>query len=201
MKRGGASTPSGIMREIHSIATRKSEFVSDWLGLASRGTHDIVQCDFCALISPGHFEEFCLPDMERQCAMLDTSIFHLDGPDAVRHLDMILEVKDLDAIQWIPGAGRPGAKAWLPMLRRIQKSGKSVFIHAPPQDVEEILCALSPRGLMIQVEGRFDTLEQAERFISSARSWSRTRRQKKGIEFPGRIRYRPPLFTPPSSIG
>ena len=153
--------------EIRSIIARGSDFVGDWMGLFSRGKHDVAQCDFSALISPRHFEEFCLPDIEHQCQMLDTSVFHLDGLGAVRHVDALLEIEKLDAIQWVPGAGNPTAAAWLPMLRKIQSAGKSLYVSAPPEEVEAILEGLSPKGLMISVTGVFESLDEGERFIQS----------------------------------
>ncbi len=152
--------------EVRSIIARHSPWVADWMGLFATGDHDIVQCDFCALISPRHFAEFCLPDIQAQCRLLDTSIFHLDGPDAVKHLDALLEIRELDAIQWVPGAGKPPAVAWLPMLKRMQAAGKSLYISSPAADVEAILQALSPRGLMISVEDVFGSAEEAEAFIA-----------------------------------
>jgi len=144
---------------------RHSAWVGDWMGLFAQGDHDIVQCDFAALISPRHFEEFCLPDIQRQCRMLDASIFHLDGPDALRHLDALLKIKELDAIQWVPGAGKPPAIGWLPMLRKVQAAGKSLYITSPAADVAGILAELSPRGLMIVIDDVFESLDEANRFI------------------------------------
>ena len=97
--------------------------------------------------------------------LLDTSVFHLDGPGAVRHVDALLEIDALDAIQWVPGAGNPTAVAWLPMLRRIQSAGRSLYITAPAEEVAEILESLSPRGLMISVTGVFSSLNEGEQFI------------------------------------
>jgi hypothetical protein len=153
-------------REIRSIIARHSRYASDWMSLVSEGKSDIIQCDFAALISPSHFEEFCLPDIQHQCRMLDTSIFHLDGPDAVCHLDMLLEVKELNAIQWVPTV-RSSAAAWLPMLNRIQQGGKTLLIYSLAADVETILQELSPEGLMICVDEVFETLEEGESFIRS----------------------------------
>ncbi|NLE43313.1 MAG: hypothetical protein GX620_01225 [Chloroflexi bacterium] len=151
--------------DIRGIVRQHGEWVGDWMGLFSTGNHDIVQCDFIALISPRHFEEFCLPDIEWMCQRLDTAIFHLDGPDAVRHLDALLEIDELDAIQWVPGAGSPSAAAWLPMLRKVQAAGKSLYISAPSDDVDDIMQALRPEGLMISVEGVFSSMEAAQSFI------------------------------------
>lgn len=164
--------------EIRSIIASHSDVAADWLGLFSVGNHDIIQCDFSALISPRHFEEFCLPDIQRQCSMLDYSIYHLDGPDAIKHLDMILEVKELNAIQWVPGAGKPPARAWTAMLKKIQQAGKSVYIHSPARDVEGILEELSPRGLMINVEDVFESVSEAEAFIERVRVLCHARRWK-----------------------
>jgi 5-methyltetrahydrofolate--homocysteine methyltransferase len=152
--------------EIRAIVARRSDFIGDWMGLFSQGEHDIVQCDFCALVSPRHFEEFCLPDIEAQCRRLETAVFHLDGPGSVRHVDALLEIDELDAIQWVPGAGNPTAIAWLPMLRRIQAAGKSLYLSAAPADVEAILDALSPKGLMISVAGAFESLSDGQRFVA-----------------------------------
>ncbi len=151
--------------EVRAAIAGGSPWVGDWIGLFAAGNHDIVQCDFAALISPRHFEEFCLPDIRALCRRLDTSIFHLDGPDAVRHLDALLEVPELHAIQWVPGAGKPPAVGWLPMLKRVQRAGKSLYITAAAADVPRILEELSPRGLMIGVEGEFASRVEAEAFI------------------------------------
>lgn len=163
-------------REIRAIIARHSEWIADWIGLFARGEHDVVQCDFCALISPRHFEQFCLPDIRKQCQQLDTSIFHLDGPDAVRHLDALLEIPELDAIQWVPGAGKPPAVGWLPMLKRVQRAGKSLVISSPAADVERILEELSPCGLMISVDDVFETRAEAERFIGQVEAIRAPRR-------------------------
>lgn len=161
--------------EIRSIIARHSNWVGDWMGLFAYGKHDIIQCDFCALISPLHFEEFCLPDIQRQCRMLDTSIFHLDGPDAVKHLDRLLGVEELDAVQWVPGAGKPPAIAWIPMLKKVQAAGKSLYITSPAADVEAILQELSPKGLMIGVDGVFASIDEAQGFIGHIESVCRYR--------------------------
>jgi len=66
-----------------------------------------VQCDYSAMISPYHFREFALPFLKRHCDKLDFSLYHLDGPDAIKHTDAIVEIDALDALQFTPGTGRP----------------------------------------------------------------------------------------------
>ena len=166
--------------EFRSLVACTADLVSDWMGLFSSGNHDIIQCDFIALVGAQHFEEFCLPGIERQCRMLDTSVFHLDGPDAVRHLDRLLEVRDLGAIQWVPGAGKPPAVGWLPVLKRVQQAGKGLYISSPPEDVPEILEHLSSRGLMIAVERLFESVAEGEAFMREVERTCRPHRQVLG---------------------
>jgi 5-methyltetrahydrofolate--homocysteine methyltransferase len=89
-----------------------------------------VQCDFSALMSPKQFKEFFLPSLGYQCSRLDYTLYHLDGVDAIKHLSALLEVEDLDALQWTPGAGKPdgGSEEWYPIYDRAREAGKSLWI-------------------------------------------------------------------------
>ena len=83
-----------------------------------------VQCDFCALISPLHFREFVKPSLEKQWSLLDSSLYHLDGPDEIKHLYALMEIEDLKALQFTPGAGNPdgGSLLWYPIYDKAEKT-------------------------------------------------------------------------------
>ena len=68
----------------------------------------IPACDFNFLIGPREFERLFLPDIARQAATAGRAIFHLDGPGAARHIDALLDLPELQAIQFVPGAGTGG---------------------------------------------------------------------------------------------
>jgi hypothetical protein len=82
------------------------------------------------MISPGMFREYILPSLQKQCRNLDHTIYHLDGPDAIKHVDALLEIEELNAIQWTPGAGNPdgGNEIWYPMYDKVINAGKSLHI-------------------------------------------------------------------------
>jgi hypothetical protein len=115
-----------------------------------------VQCDAAALLSPKQFEEFVVPYLRAQCAWLDNSIFHLDGTDCLRHLDHLLGIEELNAIQWtpqsrsdLPGTGDPH---WFDLYRRILRAGKSVEIMGvSPKQVFPLLDALGSQGILMTV--------------------------------------------------
>lgn len=96
----------------------------------SEGKVAKLQCDFSALISTEQYREFVEDSIRKQCQKLDNSLYHLDGVDAIRHLDVILEIEELDAIQWTPGAGRPDglSEEWFYIYDKIRDAGKSLWI-------------------------------------------------------------------------
>jgi len=89
-----------------------------------------VQCDFCAMISPEMFRTFVQPSLRRQCSKLDHSMYHLDGPDAIKHVDALMEIKELNALQWTCGAGKPdgGSDQWYPVYDKVHDAGKALWI-------------------------------------------------------------------------
>lgn len=89
-----------------------------------------LQCDFSALMSPAQFKEFVVPSLRSQCRQLDQSLYHLDGPDAIKHVPALMEIEELDALQWTCGAAQPdGAHdRWLPIYDQVKKAGKALWI-------------------------------------------------------------------------
>ncbi len=152
----------------HDIVKRYQQGTTPWLGVWSPGKTYSSQCDFAVFLSPEMFREFFLPDLAAQFAFLDHSIYHWDGPDAVVHLDALLELEDLHAIQWVPGDGAPEPIRWVPLLRRIQDAGKGLVLHLQAKDVPRALREFRPEGLLMktscasQEEGR-----QLLRYVST----------------------------------
>ena len=46
-----------------------------------------LQCDFSCMISPEMFRQFVVPALTEQCNWLDNALYHLDGTQAIQHLD------------------------------------------------------------------------------------------------------------------
>jgi len=134
------------------ITQRHVEGCATWMGVWFPGRGSDVQCDFSAMISPEMFEEFVVPHLQEQCRRLDYSIYHWDGPGEIPHLELLLDIPELDGIQWVPGAGNPGVGSpkWFPLYRRIQEKGKLLVLQGmAKEDVEHVIDELSPEGLLI----------------------------------------------------
>jgi 5-methyltetrahydrofolate--homocysteine methyltransferase len=120
-----------------------------WLTWAPGKTY-AVQCDFSTMISPEQFKEFVVPELEALSQYLDYMIWHLDGPEEIRHLDILLDMPFIKAIQWVPGAGHPSTGHWLELLAKIQSKGKSICCYTGSIEETQLLQKeLSPKGLMI----------------------------------------------------
>lgn len=91
-----------------------------------------LQCDFSAMISPAMFSDLMVPVLTEMTERIPYSMYHLDGPEAIRHLDALLAIPGLGMIQWTPGAGEPFTDDphWWPLYRRVLDGGKKLFIWA-----------------------------------------------------------------------
>ncbi len=127
-----------------------------WLGIWSNEPYVVAACDFNALIGPQAFRELCLPDIVRQARTAGRAIFHLDGPDAARHIDALLAVPEIQAIQFTPGEGTPSTLPWIDMFRKIQQAGKALYIFCPHDQITELTAQLQPQGLMLNITGAFE---------------------------------------------
>ena len=141
-----------LFADLYSHALEGNAGLVHWLALWSSQPYVVPACDFNAMVGPAHFDELFLPEIARQAATVGRAIFHLDGPDAARHIDALLDVPEIQAIQFTPGAGSPSALQWLDMLRKIQDRGRSLLIFTPTEEALELAEALKPEGLAIFIE-------------------------------------------------
>ena len=96
-----------------------------------RGRTLKLQCDFSAMMSPGQFREFIQPALIRQCEGADHVLYHLDGPDAIRHIPALMEVEGIDALQWTSGSYNPDGtfEQWYPIYDQVRRAGKGLWVQ------------------------------------------------------------------------
>ena len=123
---------------------------SGWFPLWSPGKFYAGQCDFSYMISPKDFERCFLPVLDKQTRFLDYTIYHVDGIESFRHVGSLCSLPKLQALQILPGEGKPGPLHYLNVLRKVQKAGKNLHITIAPAQVKDALELLSSRGLMIE---------------------------------------------------
>ena len=101
------------------------------------------------------FRRFVVPYIREQCQRIPYTLYHLDGVGAIRHLPALLEIEELDAIQWTPGVGQPqgGDPQWYDLYRRILNAGKSVMAcWVKPEELRPLLNAIGTEGVHVEMD-------------------------------------------------
>lgn len=123
-------------------------------GMYSRGIIDVPQCDLSCMISPEMFDEFELPHLIREIQTTDASIYHLDGPDALQHVESLCSITELDMIQWMPGEGYYDDD-WSGLNAKIDALGKGQifqpYYKLTAPDIEKIWHTYNSRKLFFHV--------------------------------------------------
>ncbi|HUS58643.1 MAG TPA: trimethylamine corrinoid protein 2, partial [Planctomycetota bacterium] len=138
---------------------------TSWLPCWGEGKYATIQCDFNALIGPDMYKEFFLPELEAEANYLDHCVYHLDGPDTLCHLDNLLAIRKIDAIEWVPGSGQPSHIHWLDVLRRIQNAGKGVWMDVPADEAKLLAKELRPEHTFYNITGGISTEKEARDLI------------------------------------
>lgn len=162
-----------VIDRVSDLVLPGRQGTSNWtMGYSAQRFACIGQNDFSALIGPKMFDDFCLADTVECAGHVDRTIYHLDGPGALKHLPRLLESERLDCIQWIQGAGQPLPSQWLDLLRRIQAAGKSVQVFYAgahggnadfQQEIEALCQGLDRRRLFVVIEAH--SVEQADSLV------------------------------------
>lgn len=133
----------------------------------------LAQCDAAALISPQMFEEFNIPYLQDFCRHVDRVLYHVDGPEALDSLDQVLQVDELDAVEFTPGPQVPrgGDPHWYDMYRKIKEAGKRLqAVWVDPPDVEPLLNAIGTAGTYVEVAlSSMEEAEELERIVARYR--------------------------------
>jgi hypothetical protein len=137
-----------IVDDLYAVTMRNLPGSSCWMGIWHPRKWYPTSSDFICMISPHMFAQTVYPEISAEIDWWEDTIFHLDGPQALRHLDMLLENPKLRGIQWVYGDGAGTAADWIPVLRRIQDAGKIFQVHAFPIDMKLLFENLRPEGAM-----------------------------------------------------
>jgi len=165
--------------QVHSELYKIAEPCNDggcpipWMQVWAPGPCYQMSCDFSTALSPSLFREFIVPELVEYMTVNAYSVYHLDGPDELKHLDALLELDSLKAIQWTPGAGNEPTShdRWMPFLKRIQSAGKRLILPcAEAWEVEKLLSELSSKGLLVSCWASNE--QEARHLVSKATDWT-----------------------------
>ena len=133
-----------------SVLKAHGQMSVTWMGIPARGKMHVSSCDFTNMVSTKVFDEFYLPSLLAEVRHMTHNIFHLDGKGMLRHLDRILAIPEIRAIQWVHGVGDDAPiMQWLPVIKKIQAAGKGVIVDLRLHELEPFIAATEPEGLYL----------------------------------------------------
>jgi hypothetical protein len=141
-----------IYNHFDDILKAHGQLSVSWMGIPSYGRMHIPSCDFSNLISPALFNEFALPILQREVRTMTHNIFHIDGKRVARHLDAILSVPEVHALQWVQGVGDDQPiMQWVPFIRALQASKKPLIIDLQKYELDDFMASVHPKGLFLWI--------------------------------------------------
>ncbi len=135
---------------LHEIVFSRGAGVIEVWNLWSNVLHVPLECDFNALVGPKHFNPLLLPEARQRASVVGRAIFHVDGPDAARHYQAILDTPEITVMNYTVGAGNDPMDR-IDMLRAIQQQGRPLHIACAAQDLLPLCDALGPERLCFHV--------------------------------------------------
>ena len=141
-----------------------------WIGITSSKKFYVPSNDFSCMISKKMFDDVFLPGIIRECQHMEAAIYHLDGPDALQHLDSLLDVKEINTFQWVYGSGNGRSSDWMHIYKRCQAAGKGLHLALEVDEIDFFMENLRPEGLWLWVFGTQD-IEHAEAIIKKISTW------------------------------
>jgi hypothetical protein len=139
-----------VMDIFHDKLQAKRQLSVSWMQIPFYETMHIPSCDLGAMISNDMFRSFALPMIREEIKHFRHNIFHLDGKGVAVHLHDILALDEVQAIQWVQGAGSTSPiLQWVDLIRRIQAAGKSVVVGLTLNELEPFLEAVRPEGILL----------------------------------------------------
>ena len=141
-----------------------------WPGPVSRRRWHTPSNDFSCMVSKDVFDDVFLPGISEECRHLEASLYHLDGPQALTHLDSLLEIPDLSAIQWVYGAGNGCASDWIDVYKKIRAAGKGIQVGLRPDELDLFMDEFSPEGLWLGIDA--DSAAHAADLVKRVEQWT-----------------------------
>lgn len=162
-----------VFDEFHGIITKYQKGTTNWLGIYSETPWYFLSCDFMCMISGEFFDEFLAWELGKRIDYHPRTLFHLDGENAVRHLDRILQFDKLTGVQVQATPYVHSAEFWVEPIKKIQAAGKCVCIDARnEEDIRVLLENCKPEGLYIRTW--FETEAKAKEIEKMVQDFYRT---------------------------
>lgn len=158
-----------VFDELYDIIREGDEMAFCYFSSWAPGKMSKLQSDISTMISQDDYRRFVQPFIREQCQKIDYTLYHLDGVGAMHHLPALLEIEELNAIQWTPGVGEPqgGSPKWYDLYKKILAAGKSVMAcWVTLDELKPLLDHIGADGVHLEMDFHNEKeVEQAMRIV------------------------------------
>ena len=158
-----------VFYELYDIIREGDEMAFCYFSSWAPGKMSKLQSDISTMISQDDYRRFVQPFIREQCQKIDYTLYHLDGVGAMHHLPALLEIEELNAIQWTPGVGEPqgGSPKWYDLYKKILAGGKSVMAcWVTLDELKPLLDHIGVDGIHLEMDFHNEKeVEQAMRIV------------------------------------
>ena len=158
-----------VFDELYDIIREGDEMAFCYFSSWAPGKMSKLQSDISTMISEDDYRRFVQPFIREQCQKIDYTLYHLDGVGAMHHLPALLEIEELNAIQWTPGVGEPqgGSPKWYDLYRKILEGGKSIMAcWVTLDELKPLLDNIGGNGVHLEMDFHNEReVEQAMRIV------------------------------------
>ena len=158
-----------VFDELYDIIREGDEMAFCYFSSWAPGKMSKLQSDISTMISQDDYRRFVQPFLREQCQKIDYTLYHLDGVGAMHHLPALLEIEELNAIQWTPGVGEPqgGSPKWYDLYKKILAGGKSVMAcWVTLDELKPLLDNIGEDGVHLEMDFHNEKeVEQAMRIV------------------------------------
>lgn len=158
-----------VFDELYDIIREGDEMAFCYFSSWAPGKMTKLQSDISTMISVEDYRRFVQPFIRQQCQKIDYTLYHLDGVGALHHLPALLEIEELNAVQWTPGVGEPqgGSPKWYDLYRRILDAGKSIMAcWVTLDELRPLLDNIGGDGVHLEMDFHNEAeVEQAMRIV------------------------------------
>ena len=162
-----------VFDELYDIIREGDEMAFCYFSLWAPGKVTKLQSDISTMISQEDYRRFVQPFIREQCQRIPYTLYHLDGVGAMHHLDALLEIDELNAIQWTPGVGQPqgGSAKWYDLYRKILSRGKSIMAcWVTLDELRPLLDAIGTDGVHLEMDFHSEPeVEQAMEIVEKCK--------------------------------
>lgn len=150
-----------VFNHFDSILKSHNQLSVTWMGIPSYDKMHIPGCDFASMLSPEDFDTFVMPTIKNEIAAMTQNVFHVDGKGVARHLDKLLELPEITAIQWVQGMGKDTPiMQWVPLIKKVQAAGKSLVIDLKVSELDSFMSEVSPKGILLCIDADLDIQDE-----------------------------------------